>query len=93
MVWVNVQELVTGVAVAIVVQIGWDRSRVVCSVRRKYGVVLRTTVAELGAFLEILVNRGAASVGRLPLVPLKVTPAVNAKALPSIVLLVFSVMA
>ncbi len=54
-----------------------------------------TTVAESGlvVFLEMLVNMGAAGVGRLPASPLNVTPPLNAKALPSIVLLVFIVTA
>ena len=49
----NVQGLVTGVFVAIVVQFGAGRMGLDCSVTRKYGVVLRTTVAELVA-LEML---------------------------------------
>ena len=89
----NVQGLVTGVSVAIVVQFAGDRPGLVCSVRRKYGVVLRTTVAELVVLLEMSVNMGASGVGRLPPVPLYVTPAMRANALPSIVLLVFIVMA
>jgi hypothetical protein len=56
-------------------------------------VVLRTTVTELVVVLEMLVNTGAVGVGSSPTLPLNVTPAVNAKALPSIVLLVFIVMA
>src|SRR5664279_2244214 len=84
--------LVTGVFVAIVVQFGGDRSGLVCNVRRKYGVVLRTTVA-LVVVLEMLVNTGAFGVGSSPTLPLNVTPAVNANALPSIALLVFITMA
>ena len=89
---VNVHGLVTGVSVASVVQFVRDMSGLVCSVRRKYGVVLRTTVVELVAVLEVWVNLGASGVGRLPLLPLYVTPALNAKARPSIALVVFMVM-
>ena len=88
----NVQGLVTGVSVAIVVQFGRDRSGLVCSVRRKYGVVLRTTVTEWVVVLEMLVNMGASGVGRLPSWPLNVTAPICASALPSIVELAFIVM-
>ena len=93
MVSVNVQGLVTGVLVAIVVQFRGDRPGLDCSVTSKYGVVLRTTVAELVVVLEMSVNTGASGIGRLPLSPLNVTPAVKANALPSIALEVFIVMA
>ena len=92
MVSVNVQGLVAGVFVAIGVQVGRDKLGLVCSVRGKYGAVLRTTVA-LVVVLEMLVNTGAFGVGSSPASPLNVTPAVKAKALPSIELLVFIVMA
>ena len=93
MVSVNVQGLVTGVCVAIVVQFGGDRPGLDCSVTRKYGVVPSTMVTELVVVLEMLVNTGAFGVGSSPTLPLNVTPAVKAKALPSIELLVFIVMA
>ena len=93
MVSVNVQGLVRGVLVAIVVQFSGERPGLDCSVTREYGVVLRTTVAESAAVVEMSVNTGASGIGRLPLSPLYVTPAVKAKALPSIVLLVFITMA
>ena len=88
----NVQGLVTGVFVAIVVQFGGDRPGLDCSVTRKNGVVLRTTVAELGVVLEMLVNTRAFGVGRLPPLPLNVTAPICASALPSIVELAFIVM-
>ena len=93
MVLVNVQGLVTGVSVAIVVQFGGDTPGLDCSVTRKYGVVLRTTVTELMVVLEMLVNTGAFGVGNSPTLPLNVTPAVKANALPSIALVVFIVIA
>ena len=83
----KVQVLVTGVSVVIVAQLWRDKSGQACSVRRKYGEVRRTTVAEL-VVLEMSVKMGAAGVGRLPPTPLNVTPAENDIALPSIVLLV-----
>ena len=83
--------LVAGVFVAIIVQFVGDRLGLVCSVTKKYGDVLRTTVA-LVRVLEMLVNMGAFGVGRLPPLPLYVIPAVNAKALPSSVLLVIITM-
>ena len=89
---VNVQGVVTGVFVAMDDQFGEDRPGLDCNVTRKYGVVLRTTVA-LVVVLEMPVNWGASGVGSSPTLPLKVTPAVNAKALPSIALVVFIVMA
>ena len=55
--------LVTGVFVAIIVQFVGDRLGLVCSVTRKYGVVLRTTVA-LVVVLAMPVNRGAAGIDR-----------------------------
>jgi len=56
-------------------------------------VVLRTTVTELVVVLEMPVNTGAFGVGSSPTLPLNVTPAVKANALPSIALLVFITMA
>jgi hypothetical protein len=93
LVLVNVQGLVTGVFVAIVVQFAGDRPGLDCSVARTNGGVLRTTVTELAVFREISVNSGTFAVGRSPTLPLNVTPAVKAKALPSVTLLVFIVMA
>jgi hypothetical protein len=82
---VKVQELVIGVFVAIVVQFEGDRPGLVCSVRRKFGVVLRTTVTGLVVVLEMSVKMGAAGHdGRLPLLPLYVTAPFCASALPSI---------
>src|ERR1035437_8317812 len=89
----NVQGLVTGVFVAIVVQFGGDKPGLDCSVTRKNGVVLRTTVTELVVVLEMPINTGAFGVGSSPTMPLNVIPAVKAKALPSIALLVFITMA
>ena len=77
--------------VAIGVQFEGDRPGLDSSVTRKNGVVLRTTT-ELVVVLAMLAKTGAVGVGSSPTLPLKVTPAVNAKALPSIVLLVFIVM-
>ena len=91
-VFVYVQGLVTGVFVAIVVQFVRRRSGMVCRVRRKFGVVLMTTVTELLVVLEMLVNLGASGVGILPALPLNVTAPVWASALPSIVELAFIVM-
>jgi hypothetical protein len=91
-VFVYVQGLVTGVFVAIVVQFVRRRSGMVCRVRRKFGVVLMTTVTELLVVLEMLVNLGASGVGILPASPLNVTAPVWASALPSIVELAFIVM-
>ena len=81
---------VPGVLVAIVVQL--ERSGLVCNVRRKYGVVLRTTVAELATGPEMTVKMGAAGMGRLPPVPLNVTAPVCTSALPFMVELAFMVM-
>ena len=89
----NVQGLVTGVFVAIVVQFAGDKPGLDCSVTRKNGVVLSTTVTELVVVLEMPINAGAFGVGSSPTSPLNVTPAVKAKALPSIELLVFITMA
>ena len=83
--------LVAGVFVAIIVQFGGERSGLDCNVTRKYGEVLRTTVA-LERVVEIPAKTGAAGVGILPPTPLYVTPAVNANALPSNVLLVIITM-
>jgi len=91
-VFVYVQGLVTGVFVAIVVQFVRDRSGLDCSVRRKYGVVLMTTVTELLVVLEMSVNLGASGVGRLPPSPLNVTAPTCDSALPSSVELAFIVM-
>lgn len=93
MVLVNVHELETGVLVAMVVQFERDRFGLDCSVTRKYGVVLRTSVTELVFVLEMLVNAGAVGVGNSPTSPLNVTPALEAKARPSIALVEFMVMA
>ena len=90
MVSVNVHGLITGVFVAIVVQFGRDRSGLVCSVRGKYGVVLRTMSA-LVVVLETLVKLRAAGIGRLPPAPLNVTAPTWASALPSSVELAFIV--
>jgi hypothetical protein len=68
---------VTGVFVAIVVQFGGDRPGLDCSVTRKYGVVLRTTVTELVVVLEMLVNTGAFGVGSSPTLPLNLRTAVT----------------
>src|ERR1035441_623809 len=89
---VNVQGLVAGVSVAIVVQLGGDRPGLDCSVTRKNGAGVRTMVTELVVVLEMPVNLGAFGVGSSPASPLNVTPAVKAKALPSIALLVFITM-
>ena len=92
-VWsVNVQGLVIGVSVVIVFQFGGDRLGLACSVRRKYGEVRRTTVAELVVVLEILVKMGPSAVGRLPPAPLNVTAPTCASARPSRVEPVFIVM-
>src|SRR5664279_5023902 len=74
-----------------VVQFGRDRSGLACSVRKKYGVVLRTTVA-LVVVLAMPVNMGAAGIGRAPPSPLNVTAPFCASALPSSVELAFIVM-
>jgi hypothetical protein len=89
---VNVHVLVAGVAVAIVVQLARDKFERACSVRRKYGMVLRTTVTELVGVMEMEVKMGAVGAGRVALAPLNVT-AVDANALPTIVLLVAMVTA
>jgi hypothetical protein len=79
-----VQGLAIGVLVTIGTQSASNRFEQDSSLRIKYGVVLRTTVAELVA-LEIWINLRSSSVGRLPPVPPNVT-AVCANVLPSIVL-------
>src|ERR1017187_2696273 len=80
--------LVTGLFVAIIVQLGGDRLGLDCSVTRKYGEVLRTTVA-LVSVLKMPVNMGAAGIDRLPPSPLKVTAPFCASARPSKVELAF----
>ena len=55
-------------------------------------MVLMTTVMVSWIGLEILVNLGASGVGKLPLLPLKVTAPVCASARPSMVELAFIVM-
>ena len=50
----NIQGLVIGVCVAIVVQLAGDKPGLDCSVTKKYGVVSRTTLTELAVVLEIL---------------------------------------
>ena len=87
----NVQILVIGKFVAIVVQFVRDRFGLDCSVTRKYGEVLRTTVA-LVRVLAMLVNTGAAGIDRLPPSPLNVTAPFCASARPSKVELAFIVM-
>jgi hypothetical protein len=68
-------------------------SGLVCNVSRKYGVVLRTTLAlSLVVPLSIWMKAGASGVGRLPPEPLNVTAPVCARALPSIVELAYIVM-
>ena len=79
LVLVNVQGLVTGVFVAIVVQFAGDKPGLDCSVTRTSGGVLRTTVTELVVFREIPVNSGTFALGRSPTLPLNVTPAVAAQ--------------
>jgi hypothetical protein len=81
--------LVMGVLVEIVVQV--KRFVLDCSVKRKYGAVVRVTVAEL-AVLVMAVKMGVVRVGKLPPVPLNVTAPVCASALPSMVELAFMVM-
>ena len=88
---VTVQGLVTGVFVAIVVHCSAGRMGLDWSVTRKYGVVVRTMVAELAA-LEMLVNMGAAGVGNTLPLPLNVTAPTWASALPSSVELASMVM-
>ena len=82
--------LVAGLFVAIVVQFGREMSELVWRVRRKYGEVLRTTVA-LVVVLAMPVKMGAAGIDRLPPSPLNVTAPTCASALPSIVELAFIV--
>ena len=55
-------------------------------------MVFKATVTELVGDLEMSVKLGGACAGRVPPVPLKVTPAEKANALPSMVLLVSIVM-
>ena len=72
---------------AIVVQL--KRSGLLCSVRKKYGEVLTTTVADVADVLVMSVKNGATGMGRLPPLPLNVTAPVCASALPSMVELAF----
>src|ERR1017187_2869087 len=83
--------LVARLFVAIVVQFGREMSELVWRVRRKYGEVLRTTVA-LVVVLAMPVKMGAAGIDRLPPSPLNVTAPFCASALPSKVELAFIVM-
>ena len=88
---VNVQILLVDIFVAIAVQSGGDKLGLVCSVTRKYGAVLRTTVA-LVVVIEKPVNMGPAGADRLPPSPLKVTAPTCASARPAKVELAFMVM-
>ena len=88
---VKFQLLVVGLFVAIIVQFVGDRFGLDWSVTRKYGEVLRTTVA-LVRVLEMDVNAGAAGAGRVPPLPMYVTAPYCAKALPSMLELEFIVM-
>ena len=87
----KVQELVTGVFVAMGVQSGWERLELIWIVTRPFGLVF-SVITELVALRMMLVNLGASGIGRLPLWPLKVTAPTWASARPSNVELAFIVM-
>ena len=88
-----VHRLVAGVLVAIVVQTGRVKFVQDWMVTRKNGVVMSVKVIELVGVREMLVNKGAFGVGKVPTTPSKVTPALKASARPSTALLVSMVTA